>query len=120
ARLMPQTEMQRREAAHRQAHDMRLSLADMIEQAEDIVGGAGLRIGRDVLGHVGRRETPRVEGNRAVTLAEMSQLRLKTPDVAGELVHEDHGPAAAGLLEIQAYAVICGRMRHQACPLLLP
>ena len=118
--LMPQAEMQGGKAAHRQTDDMRLLLADRIEHGEDIVGGARLRIGRDLLGHVRRRKAARVEGNRAIALAEMPQLRLETPDVAGELVDEDHGTAAAGLLEIQAYAVICRRMRHQACPLLLP
>ena len=50
---MPQAEMQRREAAHRQSDDMRLPLADVIEHGEDIVGGAGLRIGGDMLRHVG-------------------------------------------------------------------
>ena len=44
--------MQRGEAAHRQAHDMRLLFADRIEHGEDVIGGAGLRIGRHMLGHI--------------------------------------------------------------------
>src|SRR5690348_10559146 len=112
--------MQRREAAHRQPHDMRLLLADMIQHAEDIVGGAGLRIGRDLLRHIGRREAARIEGNCAIALAEMSELRLEAPDVAGELVDEDHRTAAAGLLEIQAHAVVRRCIGHQAGPWLLP
>src|ERR1700759_4950064 len=99
---------------------MRLLLASHIEDGEDVVGRAGLRIGGNIFRHVGRREATRVEGNRAIALAEMPQLRFKTPDVAGELMDKDHGPTAAGLLEIQAHAVVCRRVGHQAGPLLLP
>ena len=70
---------------------MRLSLADMIEHGEDVIGGAGLRIGRNMLGHVRRRETARIEGDRAIALAEMAHLRLPAAPIAGEFMNEDHG-----------------------------
>ena len=44
ARGMAEAEMQRGEAAHRQADDVRLVDLQMIEHGRDVVRGAGLRI----------------------------------------------------------------------------
>jgi len=104
--------MQRREAAHRQSDDMRLPLADVIEHGEDIVGGAGLRIGGDMLRHVGRWEAARVERDGAIALAKMAHLRLVAAQIAGKFVNQDHGTARSCFLEIQAHPVIRRGVRH--------
>jgi hypothetical protein len=105
--------MQRREATHRQAYDMRLSLPKMVEDGADVVGGARLRVSGDFLRHVGGRIAPCIEGDAAVTLAEVAHLRLPAAVVARELVHEDHGASGAGLLVVQPHAVIGGGQGHR-------
>src|SRR5215207_5047172 len=49
---VPEAEMQGCEASHREPDDMGPVLAEMIEDRGDIVGGARLRIGARLLGHV--------------------------------------------------------------------
>src|SRR5262249_4580261 len=113
---MSQAEMQRGKAAHRQSDDVRLLFTEAVEHGEDIVGGASLGIRRDVLGYIGRREAARIESDRAIALAEVPQLRFEASDVAGELMHEDHRTAIAGLLEIQAYTIVRHRIGHRSPP----
>src|SRR5262249_55650115 len=49
----------------------------------------------------------------------MAQLRLPTPVVAGKLVHEDDGNAAANLLVVELHMIIGREMGHEAsCPTL--
>src|SRR5258707_15228136 len=103
---MTQTEMQRREAAHGKSDDMRLPLAGVIEHGEGIVGGAGLRIGEDMLRHVRRGEAARIEGYGTVTLAEMPHLLLVAAQIAGKFMNQDHGTARSCFLEIQAHPFI--------------
>src|SRR5438045_9798322 len=100
---MPQAEMQRREAAHREADDMGLPLTDVIEHGENVVGSACLRIGSDVFRHVGGWEATRVEGNGAIALSEMAHLRLEAAQVAGKFMNEDHGTAGSRLFEITTH-----------------
>src|SRR5215469_17622499 len=70
-----------------------------------------------MLGHVGRRKAARIEGDGAIALPEIPQLRLEAAEVSGEFMHEDHGTARSRFLEIEANAVIGGRVSHRACPL---
>src|SRR6516162_7054500 len=108
--------MQRSKAAHREPHDMRFGLGDMIEQCEDIVGGARLRVGGDVLWYVRRRKAARVEGNRAITLSEIPNLRLKAAQIAGEFMNQDQRMARSGFLEIEAHPVVRCGVRHIPSP----
>src|SRR6185312_3220777 len=106
ARGMAQTEMQRGEAAHRQAHDMRALDAQMVEHRRDVIGGARLRIGAGTLRHLGGRVAAGVEGDAAIALAEMTELRLPAPEIAGELMNKDDRRPCAGLLVVEADSVV--------------
>src|SRR6202163_3046476 len=109
---MTQTERERRKSTHRQSNNMRLPLAEMIEHSEDVIGGASLRIGGDVLRHVGRRETTCVEGDGTIAFSEMAHLLLVAAQIAGEFMNQDQGTARSGFLEIQAHSVVRSRVRH--------
>src|SRR6185312_4286401 len=116
---MAQSEMQRGEAAHREPHDMRAVDAQMVEHRGNVVGGTRLRIGTRALGHIGGRIAPGVEGNAAITLAEMTELRLPAPEIAGEFVDEDDWRSVAGLLVVKADSVIRPGLWHAFLPWLL-
>src|SRR5258708_28278820 len=105
---MTQTEMERRKSTHRQSNNMRLRVAEMIEHSEDVIGGAGLRIGGDVLRHVGRRETPCVEGDGTIAFSKMSHLRLVAAPIASEFMNQDQGAGRSGFLERQAHSLVRG------------
>src|ERR1700682_6229825 len=75
-------------------------------------GGGSLRIGGDVLRHVGRRETTRVEGDGTIAFPEMAHLLLVAAQIAGEFMNQDQGTARSGFLEIQAHSVVRSRVRH--------
>src|SRR6202795_2266056 len=107
---MTQTEMERRKSTYRQSNNMRLRLAEMIEHSEDDIGGAGLRIGGDVLRHIGRRETTCVEGDCTIAFSEMAHLLLIAAQIAGEFMDQDQGTARSG--EIQVHSVVRGRVGH--------
>jgi hypothetical protein len=49
---------------------------DMVEDCQDVVGGARLRVGRNGLRNVGGRIAPGIERDRVIALAEMAELRL--------------------------------------------
>ena len=55
----------------------------------DVVRGAVLGITGWILRHVGRRIAARAEGDGAVALAKMAQLRFPAAVIAGEFMHED-------------------------------
>src|SRR5256885_5503342 len=61
----------------------------------------------------GGQITARVGGDAAVAAREKAQLRLVAAIVAGEFMHEDDRVAGAGLLVIEADAVIGGDMGHR-------
>ena len=65
-----------------------------------------------MLRHVGRREAARVVGDGAIALAEMPHLQLVAAQIAGKFMHQDHGMAGTGFLEIQAHPVVRRRVRH--------
>src|ERR1700688_954427 len=98
---MTQAEMERRKSTHRQSDNMRLRLAEMIEHSEDVIGGASLRIGGDVLWHVGRRETPCVEGDGTIAFSEMAHLRLLAEQIAGQFIKQGERTARARFLQRQ-------------------
>src|SRR6478672_8252789 len=108
--------MQRREAAHRKSDDMRLPFAGVIELVENIVVSAGLRIGEDMLRHVGRWEAARIEGYGTVTHAEVAHLQLVAAQIAGKFMNQDHRTARSCFLEIKADAVIRRGIRHVGLP----
>jgi hypothetical protein len=107
-----QAEMQRREAAHREADDMRPGDGEPIQHRADVVAravlGISLRLGRHIRGRIAAG----VEGDAAVEPREMAQLRLPAPMIAGEFVDKNDQPAGAGLFVIQTDAVVRGRIRH--------
>src|SRR5260370_9079569 len=109
---MSQTEMERRESTHRQSNNMRLWLADMIERSEDACGRAGLRIGGDVLRHIGWGKAPCIEGDGTITFPEMAHLLLVAAQIASEFMNQDQGTARSGFLEIQAHSVVPGGIGH--------
>src|SRR5439155_14013574 len=108
-----EAEMQDGKPAHRDADDMRFREPQPVEHVTDIVARPFLRIARPVLGHVRGRIAARVEGDAAVAAREKAQLRLVTAAVAGEFMHEHNRVAGAGLLVIEADAVIAGHMGHR-------
>src|SRR5207302_8685428 len=71
------------------------------------------RVARPVLGDIRGRITARIEGDAAVTTREKAQLRLVAAIVAGEFMHEDDRVAGAGLLVIEADAVVAGHIGHR-------
>jgi hypothetical protein len=107
-----QAEVERREAAHGQPHDMGLGDAQMIEHRLDVGGCAGLGIADRVLGHFRGRVAAGIKGDAAVAAGEVAQLGLPAAMVAGELVHEDHRKARAGLLVVQLNPVVGLGERH--------
>src|SRR5260370_7817666 len=92
--------------------------AQMVETRRDVVGGARLRVGGRALRHVRGRIPPRVEGDAAVALAEMPQLRLPAAGIAGEFMDEDHRNPCPRLLVMEANSVIRSGLRHAFLRLL--
>src|SRR5271166_7192102 len=119
ARRMPEAEMQRCEPAHGKADDMGAPQLQMIQHGGDVVGRAVLRILPHILRHIRRRIAAGVVRDCAVALAEMAQLRLPAPEVAGEFVHEDDRRPGACILVIELHPVIGSGVRH-ASPQTLP
>ena len=107
-------EMQRGEAAHRQADDVRLVDLERVEHRADVVACALLRIALAVLGHVGWRIAARVIGDAAIALAEIPHLQFVRAPVAGEFVDEDDRDAAADFLVKQLNPVVGCQVRHRA------
>ncbi len=110
-----EAEMQRREAAHRQADHMRLADAQVVQHGGDVVRGAGLGVACRIVRDIGRRIAARGVADRAVALAEMPHLRFPGAVVAGEFMHEDQRRAGAGFLIVQADPVI-GRGEGHVVP----
>ena len=104
--------MQRGEPAHGKADHMGAVQQQMIEHGGDVVGRAVLRILPHILRHVRGPIAAGVVGDGVVALAEMAQLRLPAPEVAGEFVHEYDGHAGACLLVIEFHPVISSGVRH--------
>ena len=81
--------MQRGEAAHRQADDVRLVDLQRVEHGANIIARAVLRVALDIVGHVRGRIAAGIESYAAVSAAEISDLSFIGAVVAGEFVHED-------------------------------
>src|SRR5579862_818912 len=111
---MPESKVERSEAAHGEAHDMRPVDRKMIEHGLNVARGKGLRIGRGALGHVRWRITSGVERNAAIAPAEVPQLRFPTSEIACEFVHEDHWPARSGFFVVKPDPVLCDGVGHAA------
>src|ERR1700741_4356382 len=76
-------EMHRREAAHGQADDMSLLDTQVIENLLGVVGSAPLAVHLHVVWHLRGRITARIEGDAAVSPAEVADLQLPCAGVAG-------------------------------------
>src|SRR6266851_1458193 len=109
---MPESKVERSEAAHGQAHDMSPVDREVIEHGPNVVGGEGLRIRGGALRHIRWRITSGVKHNAAIAPSEVPQLRFPTSEIAREFVHEDHRPARSGFLAIEADPVLRDRIRH--------
>ena len=109
---MREADVQGREPAHGEPDHVRLVDLQVIEDCDDVVARSGLRVFLDVVGNVRRRIAAGVVRDAAVAPREVPQLRLPAPVVAGELVHEDHRVAAAGLLVVELHTVARGRVGH--------
>src|SRR6218665_2064325 len=114
---MAQTEVQRREAAHRQAHDVRALQFQCIHHRSDVVGRGRLRIALHILRHVRRPIAARAESHALVAAREVTHLWLPTAVVTAELVHEHDRRALAGALVVEANAVAGTGVAHRR-PLL--
>ena len=101
-----QAEMEGREAAHGETHDMGPRDAQVVEHRLDVGGCAGLGVTARVVGHLRGRVAAGVGGDATIAAREVAHLRLPAAMVAGELVHEDHRLAAPGLLEVQLDPVV--------------
>ena len=109
---MRKSDMQRREPAHRQAHDMGTVDPEMVENGSDVIARTRLRIAFRICGHIGRGITAGVERNAAVAAREEPHLRLPAAMVAGKLVDEDDRRADAGFLVVELHAIIGGGVGH--------
>ncbi len=114
ARRMAESEMQCGEAPHRQAGDMSTVYTEMIEHRENVIGGAILGIGGNRLRHIGGGIAAGVEGNDAVTPAEMPDLRLPAAIVAREFMDEDDRRPGPGLLAVQLHSVVGDSVWHRS------
>src|SRR6218665_37648 len=114
---MAQTEVQRREAAHRQAHDVRALQFQCIHHRSDVVGRGRLRIALHILRHVRRPIAARAESHALVAARGGTHLGLPTGVVTAELVHEHDRRAIAGALVVEANAVAGTGVAHRR-PLL--
>ena len=110
---MTEAKMQGGKAAHGKADDMGLIDLQMIQHRSDIIRGAGLRVFRHVLRHVGWRVAARSVGDRTIALAEVAHLRLPRAVVASVFVHENDRSAAAGFLVVQADAIVSLGVWHR-------
>src|SRR6516162_3620037 len=109
---MPESEVERGKAPHRQADDMRLVDSEVIQHGFNVVSGKGLRIRSGTLWYVRWRITSCVERNRAISPAKMSQLRFPASEIASEFVHEDNRHASSDFLVEEPDPVACDRVRH--------
>src|SRR5438477_1836866 len=104
--------MQGREAAHREANNMRPVDLECIEHGADVVACAILRILLAILWNVRRRIAACVHGDAAIVAPEVANLLLPRAIVSGELMDEDDRNARASLLVIELHAIVGGQMRH--------
>lgn len=109
---MAQAEVQRGEASHGQAHDMRALDGQMIEHVQNVARRDGLRIVLEIVGHVGRRIAARTEDDAAVAAAEMPHLGFPAARVAAKLMDEDDRRALAGLFMEEPDAVLRSQIGH--------
>src|ERR1700722_11619160 len=114
-----ESEMQNREAAHRDADNMRLVDFECVEHAANVVARPLLRVALDIRGNIRRRVAARIVEDAAVALREIPHLRLEAAEVASEFMHEHNRRAGAGFLVIKSDAVVGGRLRHRLSPVLI-
>src|SRR5438094_9990858 len=99
-------EMQGGEPAHREPDDVGFLDLELIQNGEDVVAGALLRIALETFGDLGRRIAARVERYAAVAAREVTHLRLPATVVARELVDENDRESGAGLFVEKLHTVI--------------
>src|SRR5262245_7010416 len=86
----------------------------LVEHCADVRGSARLGIAGTRRRHARGRITAGVVGYTAIASRKVAQLRLPTAAVAGKLVHEYDGSAAAHVLVIELNIVVGGQMGHGA------
>src|SRR5882672_2483946 len=99
-----QPEMQRGVTPHRAADDVRPSDAQVAHHVGNVVGGERLRVLRCRFRHVGGEIAARIEGDAAVTAAEVAHLRLPAAQISRELVDEHDREPRSGLLVVELHA----------------
>ncbi len=104
-RAVIQTEVERGEATHRDSDNVSAGQAEAVEDRENVVARAILRIARWIRGNVGRRIAAGIIGDASIAPAEMAHLGLVAAIVAGELVHEHDRQARAGLFVVELDAI---------------
>ena len=109
-----EAEVQRGEAAHRQADHVGLVDLEVIENGLDVLGGLGLRVALRVTRDIRGRVAAGVEGDRAVPPGEELHLRRPAMEIVGELVNEEDRRALPDLLVVQLDAVGSRRVGHQS------
>ena len=108
--------MQRGEAAHGQAYDMRRVQAQMLEHVAGIVHGAHLAVAVGALGHVRGRIAARVKHDAAIVAREILDLLLPGAQIVSEFMDEKDRRAGASFFVIELYTVVRNRMRHGLSP----
>jgi hypothetical protein len=103
---MLEAEMECAEPAHREADDVGLGDAEVVEDGDRVGDRALLRVRRLVDGDVRRRVAAGGVGDAAVPRGKGSHLRLPAAVVAGELVDEQEGKARADAFDVQADSVV--------------
>src|SRR5215472_5255196 len=89
---VPESKVECGEGTHRQADDMPLVDPQVIQRGLDVVRSKGLRIGSGTLRNVRRGVTSSVECNRAISPAEVPQLRFPASKTPAKLMHKNRGP----------------------------
>ena len=109
---MPKTDMEGREPAHAQAHDVGALDAEMVEDGDGVRHRVILAVDLGVLRHVRGRIAAGVVGDATVAPCEMADLWLPAHVVARELVDEEHGMAGPGFLVVKPGSVRRRRVWH--------
>src|SRR5260221_13898228 len=85
--------MQRGKATHRESNDMSLDDREPIEHGADIVARLVLGIFLAILGHVGGRIAPRIEGDTAIAAGEPA-VKARPPPLGAGKTRRENAPRA--------------------------